>query len=133
MTKTVRLVYYAVIMVVLIVAMYQIFTTGTKVELGINQGIALTLAAFGLWIFASIQHMLHNFKKSLMAILGAAAVFVIFIVAYSTATPVVMDNFPDVSASMTKVISGGLVTVYVLGAACIILAVYSEVLAIFKS
>jgi uncharacterized membrane protein YozB (DUF420 family) len=77
--------------------------------------------------------MLHNFKKSLMAILGAAAVFVIFIVAYSTATPVVMDNFPDVSASMTKVISGGLVTVYVLGAACIILAVYSEVLAIFKS
>jgi hypothetical protein len=44
-----------------------------------------------------------------------------------------MDNFPDVSASMTKVISGGLVTVYVLGAACIILAVYSEVLAIFKS
>jgi len=133
MTKTVRLVYYAVIMVVLIVAMYQIFTTGTKVELGINQGIALTLAAFGLWIFASIQHMLHNFKKSLMAILGAAAVFVIFIVAYSTATPVVMDNFPDVTASMTKVISGGLVTVYVLGAACIILAVYSEVLAIFKS
>ena len=133
MTKTVRLVYYAVIIVVLIVAMYQIFTTGTKVELGINQGIALTLAAFGLWIFASIQHMLHNFKKSLMAILGAAAVFVIFIVAYSTATPVVMDNFPDVSASMTKVISGGLVTVYVLGAACIILAVYSEVLAIFKS
>jgi hypothetical protein len=120
-------------MVVLIVAMYQIFTTGTKVELGINQGIALTLAAFGLWIFASIQHMLHNFKKSLMAIFGAAAVFVIFIVAYSTATPVVMDNFPDVSASMTKVISGGLVTVYVLGAACIILAVYSEVLAIFKS
>jgi uncharacterized membrane protein YozB (DUF420 family) len=120
-------------MVVLIVAMYQIFTTGTKVELGINQGIALTFAAFGLWIFASIQHMLHNFKKSLMAILGAAAVFVIFIVAYSTATPVVMDNFPDVSASMTKVISGGLVTVYVLGAACIILAVYSEVLAIFKS
>jgi uncharacterized membrane protein YozB (DUF420 family) len=113
--------------------MYQIFTTGTKVELGINQGIALTLAAFGLWIFASIQHMLHNFKKSLMAILGAAAVFVIFIVAYSTATPVVMDNFPDVTASMTKVISGGLVTVYVLGAACIILAVYSEVLAIFKS
>jgi hypothetical protein len=133
MSKTVRLIYYAVIVGVLIVAMYQIFSTGTKVELGINQGIALTVISIALWVFSAIQNMLHNFKKSLMALLGVAVVFVIFIIAYSTATPVLMDNFPDVTAATTKVISGGLVTVYVLGAACIILALYSEILAIFKS
>ncbi len=133
MSKTIRLVYYAVVVGILLVAMYKIFTTGTEVELGINQGLVLTASAFALWILFSLRHMVHNVKKSMLALIGAAAVGVIFFIAFSMAEPVRLDSFPDVSDNMSKVISGGLVTVYVLGGFCILAAVYSEVLGIFKN
>lgn len=133
MSKTARIIYYLIVVGVLLVGMVQIFGTPSKVELGLNEGLVLTAGAFGLWILASILHLTHNFKKSITALLGAGVVILIFIIAYSTATPVVMDQFPDLTSGMSKMISGGLVTVYVLGAACILLALYSEVLAIFKN
>lgn len=133
MSKTARLIYYGVIVGILLVGMYRIFATPAKVDLGLNEGLFLTGLAFAIWIFASVLHMVHNFKKSIMALIGAGAVLLIFIIAYSTATPVVMDQFPDLTAGMSKTISGGLVTVYILGAACIVLALYSEVLTIFKN
>lgn len=133
MTKTARIIYYLVVVGILIVGMIQIFGSPSKVELGLNEGLALTAGAFGLWILASVLHLAQNFKKSITALLGAGAVILVFVIAYSTATPVVMDQFPDLSSGMSKMISGGLITVYILGAACIVLALYSEVLAIFKS
>jgi hypothetical protein len=107
--------------------------TPPKVVLGIDECLVLGVASISIWIIGSILHTLNTFKKSLPAILGGAVLFGIFFVSYLVAKPVPMAKFPDISDMLNKVVSGGLITVYILGVAAIFIAIYAEIIALIKS
>lgn len=134
MSKLARSIYYGIIVLVMAIAMYQVyFAENVDVELGINEGIILTIGSIVIWVLASLIHTFKNIKKSIPAIIGFGAIVLVFIIAYSMATPFIMDKFPNISGNTSKLVSGGLVTTYILGALALISAVYSEVITAIKS
>jgi uncharacterized membrane protein YozB (DUF420 family) len=134
MSKLARGIYYGIIVLVLAIALFKVYFSETvDVELGLNEGLFLTVASIVIWILASLIHTAKNIKKSIPAIIGAAVLVVIFLVAYGSATPFTMDKFPDLTDNTSKLVSGGLVTIYILGAIAVIGAVYSEIVTVIKS
>lgn len=134
MSKNVRLIYYGVITAFMLWSLYKVyFSDKVDVVPGINEGLFLAAASVIIWIVASLLHTFSNIKKSTPALLGALAVLVIFAIAYATAKPVVLDKFPDLSVTTGKLVSGGLITVYILGAVALIGAFYSAIASVFKS
>ena len=134
MSKLARGIYYGVIVLILIIALYKVyFAEKVNVELGLNEGLFLTIGSFVIWILASVIHTFKNVKKSIPALIGGAVLVIIFLVAYGSATPFTMDKFPDLTANTSKLVSGGLVTIYILGAIAVIGAVYSEIVTVIKS
>ncbi|MBP7511033.1 MAG: hypothetical protein KA981_03835 [Bacteroidia bacterium] len=134
MSKLARGIYYGIIVLVMAIALYKVYFAETvDVELGLNEGIILTIGSIVIWVLASLIHTLKNIKKSIPAIIGFGVLVLVFVIAYSMATPFTMDKFPSITGNTSKLVSGGLVTTYILGALALISAVYSEVITAIKS
>jgi hypothetical protein len=134
MNRLTRLIFYGVVIGIMLISLYQIYILKpVKVELGINESLVLAFASIAIYVIGSILHTLNTLKKSMPAIIGGAVVLGIYLVGYLVAEPVPMAKFPNVSETLNKLIGGGLITVYVLGVAAIVIAVYSEVVALIKS
>lgn len=105
---------------------------------GLQSAIGLGIIAFVLWIAFSLFQTVTNLKGSLLGLIGAAVLVVIFLIAYNTGT--VETSGPvyeamvkqNVSDSNSQFISGGITTALILAGAAALSFIVFEVLNFFK-
>ena len=104
-----------------------------------NLGLGLTIALIGIAFVAAVVfglwQLISSPKQSLKGILGVLVIAAIFFAFYSSATPDmagdILNKF-DVSANVSKLISGGIWTTLVLLAGSFAIMVLAEVRNLFK-
>ncbi len=98
-----------------------------------NYGILLTYILLAVATFTAlgfpIKHLIENPKKSKDVGKAAAALLVVYLIAYFMASDEVTDHFSkfNVSPSESKQVGTGLFVFYILAASAVLSAVYTEV------
>lgn len=110
------------------------FTT-SAFNLGLYASILLTIVAFGLMIAFGVFQMATNPKAALKGIIGIVAIAIVFFIAYSMGDATVKEKWAadfDVTESVSKYVSGAMITSLILGAIAIVALIFAEVRNFFK-
>ena len=79
----------------------------------------------------ALMFLVKNFKKAKATIFGAIGILVIFFISYAISSSEVYEKF-QIDASLSKIIGGTLIMLYIVFIGTILAAVYAEVAKLFK-
>jgi len=77
------------------------------------------------------MYLVKNFKKNRNMLLGTAGLLVIFFISYMLSSGEVYEKF-QIGETLSKIIGGTLITLYVMFIVTIVVAIYAEVSKLFK-
>jgi len=77
------------------------------------------------------MYLVKNFKKNRNMLLGTAGLLVIFFISYLLSSGEVYEKF-QIGETLSKIIGGTLITLYVMFIVTIVVAIYAEVSKLFK-
>ena len=99
----------------------------------INLGLYVTYIMIGVAVLLAILFpllfLIQNPKKAKNSFYGVLALAVVFVVSYFLASNVPYENL---SPTATRLVGGGLIMLYIVLAATVLIAIYSEIARIFK-
>ena len=126
LTLGLRIIFYSVVVILSAIGWF-----GGKAGLTLNVSYALLAISILIVLVFSIMSFADEPKKSLRSILGFAAVVIIFLIAYSSASGENLSKM-DVSETYVKMVGGSLSLLYIIGGVAVISIVASEIYSFFK-
>jgi heme A synthase len=91
----------------------------------------LVLAAIILVLVFAVTFLVKNFRKSKTTLFGALGLFGVFIISYLISSSEVYEKY-QIGAGLSKVIGGALISLYIIFAFTILIAIYGEISKFFK-
>ncbi|MCX7861396.1 MAG: hypothetical protein N2449_00170 [Bacteroidales bacterium] len=91
----------------------------------------LVLASVLLVLGFAIWFLVKNFKKSKNTLAGALVLIIIFLISYFISSGEVYEKF-QIGEGLSKLIGGSLITLYIMFAGTIVVAIYAEIAKLFK-
>lgn len=135
--KIIRYVYYAVVVLFLVIAMYQIFNG--KIQAGSNsgvwQGVIYSLIAAATAVILSAFGLITNPKSLIGFGIGLGVLVVLYYIGKGTATDVVPQKLADQGITLSTIQNShaGVWASFALFAIAILLAIASGVKSIFNN
>lgn len=103
-----------------------------------NYGIVLTYILLAIATLAAlvfpIMHLVTHPKKAKQVVIGLGALLAVYLIATMLASDEVTEHYAkfDVTATSSKQVGTGLIVFYILAAAAVISAIYTEVAKMVK-
>ncbi len=101
------------------------------IDMGLFLTYFLVLAAVLLVLGFAIWSLIKNFKKSKNSLIGALGLMLIFLLSYTLSSGEVYEKF-QIEETLSKIIGGSLITLYIMFIGTILVAIYSEISKLFK-
>lgn len=137
--KFIKPVFYTLITLVCIYLIYAIYVSDSQVDAGAGFGITvsfiLSVVSIGAAIIFPIMYMISHPKSAIRAFIGLAVMLAIFGIGYALSgneITLVYEKVGFTSPSLSKLIGGSLIMMYIMIAAVIAVTVYAEVRSLFK-
>jgi hypothetical protein len=104
------------------------------IDLGLWISYILFGAALAGMLFYSVINMLRDPKKAKATLIGVGVLVALFLVSFLFSGNEVLPKYEQlgISAGQSKMIGAGLILLYTMGVATLVLAVYSEFRKIFN-
>ncbi len=103
------------------------------IDIGLWISYILLFAAVAGMAVYSIINMLRDPKKAKGSLIGIGILIGLFLIAFLLSGNEVLPRYEDfgIDASDSKLIGAGLITMYILGAGTVLIAVYAEIRKLF--
>jgi hypothetical protein len=130
--KLIRIGYYALIFVVLLIAVY-ILISGTEddaqVDMALTFGAILILIAAVAALGAFVYNIILNFNESKGLVIGLGVMIIVVAIGYMMATPDLLDSITnvdptDADRSLSKWTGAGLKSTFIFGILAVLASIY---------
>lgn len=95
------------------------------------EGYVLMIAALAIVLIFAVYTLIDEPKKSIRAMIAFAAIVIVFLIAYSTASTVNPSEI-DVTEKYVRFVGGSLTMLYVIGGLSVLSLVGSEIYSLIK-
>ena len=137
--KFVRPIFYILVTLLCLYVAYAVYISSTSVESGANAGLVFTLVLAIIAIAASvifpIVYMISHPKSAISALIGVGVILVLFGIGYALSGDEILITYEKVGFTdpgASKLVGGALKMMYIIIAAVLGSAIFSEVRKLIK-